>query len=112
MGYQDYEKALKLGEKGYRQAVARGDYPYLQVLDEILSYTKIVGETSLGLVEVPLELIVGTKTKSRQWSFAHNFMPLMPASSEFCYKWGLLCDSLQKEGLRDPIIAYEFMNRF
>ena len=45
--------------------MAKGEYPYLPVLDDILSYTDIISEVNLGLMDVPLDKIVGTKTKGQ-----------------------------------------------
>lgn len=112
MSYDDYSNALRAGQKEYRAHILKGDYPYLPVLDEILTYVKVEYEVSLGLCEVPLELIVGTRTKGRTNSFAANFMPLLGTHTEFAGKWVQLCTSLQEEGLRDSIKVYEFMNRF
>ena len=112
MSYEDYSEALKRGQKEYRAHLLRGDYPYLPALDEILSYTKVEYEVNLGLCEVPLELIVGTRTRGRTNAFASNFMPLLAPSTEFANKWVHLCTSLQEEGLRDSVKVYEFVNRF
>lgn len=112
MSYEKYSSALKAGQKEYRSRLMKGDYPYLPALDEILSYVKVEYEVSLGLCEVPLELIVGTRTRGRTNAFAANFMPLLDTYSEFANKWIRLYTSLQEEGLRDPVKVYEFMNRF
>lgn len=112
MSYEDYSDALKIGQKEYRARLMKGDYPYLPALDEILSYVKVEYEVNLGLCEIPLEMIVGTRTRGRTNSFASNFMPLLPPGSEFAGKWIHLCTSLQEEGVRDAIKVYEFMNRF
>lgn len=112
MAYEEYAKALKLGEHAYRSAVSRGEYPYLPALDELLERTDVQTEVSLGLVDIPLDRIVGTKTVGRTSSFAANFMPLMPEGSEFASKWMNLLQYQTEEGVRDPIVAYEFMNRF
>lgn len=112
MSYEKYSSALKAGQKEYRNRLMKGDYPYLPALDEILSYVKVEYEVSLGLCEVPLELIVGTRTRGRTNAFAANFMPLLDTYSEFANKWIRLYTSLQEEGLRDPVKVYEFMNRF
>ena len=37
MGETEYSEALKLGKKEYRARIAKGQFPYLPVLDEILS---------------------------------------------------------------------------
>ena len=112
MSYEQYISALRVGQKEYRSCLLKGKYPYLPALDEILSYTQVEYEVNIGLCEVPLELIVGSRTKGRTNSFAANFMPLFAANTEFAGKWIRLCDSLQEEGLRDSVKVYEFMNRF
>lgn len=112
MSYEKYTTALKAGQKEYRACLLKGNYPYLPALDEILSYTPVEYEVSIGLCEVPLELIVGTRTRGRTNSFAANFMPLLAPNTEFAGKWIRLCASLQEEGLRDSVKVYEFMNRF
>ena len=112
MSYDTYSSALKLAQKDYRAHVQRGDYPYLPALDEILSFVDVGYELNIGTCEIPLELIVGTKTRGRTNSFASNFMPLLSSESEFASKWIHLCASLKEEGLRDSVKAYEFMNRF
>ncbi len=108
----EYAKARKLAQKAYRTALLKGSYPYLQVLDEILSFTKTSSEIDLGLVEIPLEQIAGTKTAGRTQAFARNFMPLLPEESEFASKWISLYQSHLEEGIREPVKACEFMNRF
>ena len=44
----DYGYALKMGRKRYQDALARGEYPYLPVLDNILANTDIVATVNLG----------------------------------------------------------------
>lgn len=112
MSYENYSDALNAGRKEYRACLLKGSYPYLPALDETLSYTKVEYEVSLGVCEVPMELIVGTKTRGRTNSFAANFMPLLPANTEFASKWIQLYSCLEEEGLRDPVKVYEFMNRY
>lgn len=112
MNTEIYEKVYKLAIKDFRSKTSKGMYPYLQVLDDILSYTQIASEVSLGLVDIPLEQIVGTKTAERTNSFAGNFMPLLPKDSEFAVKWCRLYDAHLEEGIREPVKVCEFMNRF
>lgn len=112
MSAQDYLEALRAGRKEYRNRINKGMYPYLPVLDEILSQVEIVKEVNLGLVQIPLKLVVGTSTRGRTNAFAGNFMPLLEIGSEFAAKWAVLCDSQKEEGIHDPIIAYEYMNRY
>ena len=112
MALYDYNRALKSGRRQYQASILKGNYPYLPVLDDILSYTEIVSEVNLGLVDIPLSRIVGTKTKGRTSAFASNFMPLLTEKTEFGAKWAYLFDSQMEEGIHDPIVAYEFMNKY
>lgn len=109
---EDYKNALKSGQRAYRACVARGQSPYLAVLDDILVNVNIVAQEPLGLVELPAESIVGTKTSGRHTAFAPNFMPLLEPHTEFAAKWSNLCDAHLEEGIHTPIIAYEFLNKF
>lgn len=112
MAYEEYNKACKLGKKEYRHRMMRGERPTVQVLDDILPSRGSYSEVPLGLVQIPADQIVGTKTGGRSSAFAANFMPILDGESEFAQKWEKLCDSHMKEGIRDPIIAYEYMNKF
>ena len=109
---EDYKNALKSGQRAYRACVARGQSPYLAVLDDSLVNVNIVAQEPLGLVEIPAESIVGTKTSGRHTAFAPNFMPLLEPDTEFAGKWSNLCDAHLDEGIHTPIIAYEFLNKF
>ena len=101
----DYVKAMKLGKK-------EGDI--VPVLDDILKEKNITSprEIPLGVVQIPSELVVGTKTAGRSSAFSKSFYPLLQENTEFAAKWrGLYAAHLEK-GIRDPIKAYEFMNKF
>lgn len=112
MSMEEYKSALKAGQKDYRAHVARGRNPYLPVLDDILVNVEIVATEPLGLVNMPSESIVGTKTSGRHTAFAPNFMPLLDEDTEFATKWSVLCDAHLDEGIRNPVTAYEFLNQF
>lgn len=112
MSYIEYEKAQKLGLKAFKAAVSKGENEYLPVLDEILENVDIVSEVNLGLVQIPLDRVVGTSNVGRTYAFANNFMPILDYKTEFGAKWSNLCDSQIEEGIRDPIKVYEYMNEF
>ena len=112
MASNDYTAALKQGRRSYRTALTKGEYPYLPVLDEMISYTEVGSIENLGIMDIPLSKIVGTKTVGRSNAFANNFMPLLPEGSEFSLKWSSLYNHQIDDGINDPIVAYEFMNQF
>lgn len=112
MAYDDYLKAQKLALKAYKNKTVRGAYPYLPVLDEILSHVRIEREEILGTVNIPLKQVVGTSSAGRTQAFASNFMPLLDYGSEFATKWSTLYDAQIEEGIHTPIKAYEFLNKY
>lgn len=111
-GMEIYLKAVKLGKRAMAVQSAKRRDPYLKVLDENPEAAKSVMEYPLGLVQIPAERIVGTKTAGRKQAFACNFMPILGENTEFALKWSNLCESHLKEGIRDAIVAYEYMNEF
>ena len=112
MSISDYSSALKKGKHSYQLALARGTYPYLPALDDILSYTEVTASVNLGLMDIPLSKITGTKTAGRTNAFACNFMPLLGEKTEFAAKWASLYNHQIDDGIREPIVAFEFMHQF
>ena len=112
MSIQDYTKAQKLAEKHYREAIARGQYPYLPALEVILRENEVEGQLPLGEMEIPLSMIAGTVHKERTSAFASNFMPLLDYDTEFGSKWSQLCDSVREIGINEMITVMEYMQRF
>ena len=112
MYFSEYKKALSLGLKEFRACNAKGVFPYLPVLDDILENAETCGEVSLGLVDIPVELIVGTKSAGRKRAFSRSFLPLLEEDSELADKWVSLCRAHMEEGINEPIKVYEFMHNF
>ena len=112
MSRDDYTKAYRAGKKDYQARMLRGEKPTLEVLDDIMPDKGSYFEQSLGLVQIPIDQIVGTKTVGRSSSFSGNFMPILRDGTEFAAKWASLSTSHVEEGIRDPIKAYEYMNKF
>ena len=106
-----YDNALKAGKKYYNNAINNGEDPYLKVLDEIINPGE-VSNINIGLIEIPIERIIGTYNAGRKNAFAGNFMPLMDAKTEFSSKWINLCNAQMNEGITDPIICYEYLGYF
>lgn len=107
-----YNEALKRGQREYRACISSGEHPYLPRLDDLLSSDRFAGGIDLGILQIPAELIIGTRTSGRMNAFSRSFMPLLDDQSEFAGKWKDLCRAHMEEGIRDPVKAYEYMNRF
>ena len=107
-----YKDALKLGLREYRNCLQKGQSPCLSVLDDFVPAVSIAKGIDLGIVQIPLDKVVGTKSRGRLNAFAPNFMPVLEPNTEFADKWQHLCEAHVSEGIRDPIKAYEYMNRY
>ena len=108
-----YERALRLGKKYYAAAIAHKTDPYPRVLEKELGESTSTDMVNIGLMDIPMERIVGTWAEGRKTAFAGNFMPLLEADSEFAYKWMRLCEAhLEAGGIRDAISCYEYLGEF
>ena len=110
---EEYAQALRAGQKEYKALLSEGKDPYPQVLDRILEGQSGEIVENLGVMEIPAELIVGTKAAGRITAFSASFLPLLEQDSEFANKWIHLCHAnLTEEGIRDPILCYEYLGKF
>ncbi len=108
----EYSKALKLGQKEVREVAAKGKPTNPAVLHQIVGELAADSSVRIGLVEVPMNRIVGTKTAGRISAFSPTFYPLLPKETEFAAKWIELCAAHLSEGIRDPIVCYEYYGNF
>ena len=108
----EYTAALKAGKKEYKEMQSKGVSPYLPALDDIAPDADVLPHLPLGLMEIPVRLIAGTKTGARKNSFAPGFMPLLGDETEFAAKWSNLYKAQIREGFNDPIKVYEYLHRF
>ena len=105
--YTQYLDAVRAGKTYNRNRLFRQPRPGLRVLDELLDPQTPPKQVDLGVVEIPMERIIGTKTRSRAAAFTGNFMPLLHPSTEFGDKWINVCEILFSEnGELDPITCY------
>lgn len=112
MAMEDYLQARREGLRLTHGLQIRGEDTALPVLSEIVPELNRLSQVPLGLMQVPLDQIAGTATKGRTTAFARNFMPLLEPDSEFALKWSILYDNVVESGMRDPVVAYEYYNRF
>ena len=109
---EEYLKAKRLGEKEVRARNSKGEYPYVAALDDIEPAVDRLSHRAMGIIEIPVELIKGTKTRARQNSFAANFMPLLDSNSELAAKWNSLYATQISEGITDPVKVFEYLHKF
>ena len=110
---EEYLLAYKAAQKEYKELLAAGKSPYPAVLDEIRTKGTSDIYIEVGLAEIPAERIVGTKSAGRISAFTPSFLPLLESSTEFARKWMDLCSAhLGEQGIRDPILCYEYLGNF
>ncbi len=107
-----YQQARKLGLKEVKLKSARDEDPFLPALEEMLPNLNSLSETDLGSIRIDMDQVVGTRNAGRREAFSASFYPLLEEDSEFAAKWSHLAASHLKEGIRDPITAVEYLNRF
>ena len=113
MATDEYAQALKAGQKEYKDLAAAGKPTHPAVLDELLPENSAETAVDVGLIEIPAERIVGTKSAGRITAFTPTFKPLLDAKSEFATKWISLCAAhLGDTGITDPILCYEYLGNF
>ena len=109
---EEYASALRQGQKEYKEMIAAGKAPHPAVLDDLLDDNAANVVQDIGLVEVPAERIVGTRSAGRITTFSPSFLPLAKPNSEFALKWTNLCLAHLEEGIRDAITCYEYLGNF
>ena len=109
---EEYSSALRQGQKEYKEMIAAGKAPHPAVLDDLLDDNAANVVQDVGLVEVPAERIVGTRSAGRITTFSPSFLPLAKPNSEFALKWTNLCLAHLEEGIRDAITCYEYLGNF
>ncbi|MBQ3418326.1 MAG: BMP family ABC transporter substrate-binding protein [Ruminococcus sp.] len=107
-----YKEALRLAQKEVRAKAAKKEDPYLPVLDDIVPPEKALTGIRLGVIQIPVWLIVGTKTRGRVNAFSAGFLPVIEEGTEFSDKWEALYRSHLSEGIREPVKVYEYLNRY
>ena len=109
----EYLLALRNGQKEYRELLAAGKETNPLVLEDVLPDVDSMTIVDVGLVEVPAQRIVGTKSAGRITAFTPTFRPLLKVDSEFAIKWAHLCVAhLSDVGIREPIVCYEYLGNF
>ena len=113
VGLDEYARALKQGQKEVAELAAQGKPTNPAVLDDILPDNSADVVQELGLLEIPSQRIVGTKSAGRITAFSPSFRPLLEVQTEFANKWANLCVAhLGEVGIRDPILCYEYLGNF
>ena len=84
----------------------------LPLLTSQVEMKSIFSSTEIGVREIRLDKIIGTFNEARSHSFTYDFIPKSNIKTEFANKWINLCAAQLKEGIREPIVVYEYLNYY
>ena len=112
MALDHYLHAKKEAQREVHALQARGEETTPPVLADIEPALNRLSQVQLGLMQIPTAQIAGTATKGRTTAFSRSFLPLLDSDSEFALKWSILYDNIVRDGQREPVIAFEYYNRF
>lgn len=108
----EYRALQKKAKKVFLKRKFKRLSPYIDCLDELVD-DKNCSVVNLGIIEVPSDLIIGTKTVARKYSFAYGFLPLLKDTSEFCNKWVRVCNyHMSDNGITEAPEAIEYLGKF
>lgn len=112
MNIDRYIAARRDAQREVHSLESKGEHPYLAALTDIIPEMNRFSQVPLGILQIDLDQIAGTVTTGRMTAFSRSFHPLLESNTEFATKWQLLYDSVELDGLRDPIKVVEYYNRY
>ena len=107
-----YGRARRDGLRVYSAAIQANEDPYLPVLEDKVPGLAQLSRLSLGVMSVPLERVIGSVSQGRSYAFTSNFLPILDGGSEFASKWEQLFESVEAQGVNQPITALEYMGYY
>ena len=107
-----YGKARRDGLRLYAAAIQSNTDPYLPVLEKKVPNLAQLTRLSLGIIAIPLDRVVGSVSQGRSYAFTENFLPILDGGSEFAAKWDRLYESVEAEGVNQPVTALEYMGYY
>ncbi len=107
-----YSRARREGLRVYQAAIQANADPYLPVLEDLEPNLSQLSRLSLGILTIPLDRVVGSVSQGRSYAFANGFLPILEGGSEFASKWEHLCESVEAEGVNQPITALEYLGYY
>ena len=109
---EHYSRFRREGLRVYSAALQNHTDPYLPVLEELVPNVSQLSRLSLGVQSIPIERVIGSVSQGRSYAFASNFMPILEGGSEFAAKWNQLYDSVEAQGVNQPITCLEYFGDY
>lgn len=111
--WERYADSQNRAKRALRKATAKGSDVKLPVLNDILDRSKMADIVELGIVEIPVNQIVGVSIDTDRDIYTRDFLPLPSVQSEFADTWTRIYKQhLTDTGLVDPIRCCEYLGKF
>ena len=107
-----YGRARREGLRIYTLALQAHEDPYLPVLETKVPELAALSRLSLGIITSPLSRVMGSVSQGRSKAFTRNFLPILDGGSEFAAKWDHLYESVESEGVNQPVTALEYLGYY
>ncbi len=108
-----YQQVHGMAQKEARKAERMGIEKCPKELKHQLENKKIANTVELGIIEIPVDQIVGTAVFDEKNLYSPNFLPISSTNSPFAEQWcQLYLDYLSDKGWDSPIRCFEFLGRF
>ena len=107
-----YGKARRDGLRIYTAALQAHEDPYLPVLEKKVPELASLSRLSLGIMPVPLSRVLGSVSEGRSKAFTKGFLPILDGGSEFASKWDRLYESVESDGVRQPVTVLEYLGYY
>ena len=102
-----YGRVRRDGLRVYTAALQAHEDPYLPVLESRVPDLASLSRLSLGVMAIPLSRVLGSVSAGRSRAFTRDFLPILDGGSEFAAKWDRLYESVESEGVNQPVTAIE-----
>ena len=111
--WERYADSQNRAKRALRKASAKGTDMKLPVLNDILDRSQMADIVELGIVDIPVNQIVGVGIDTDRDFYIRDFRPLPSVQSEFAEAWtGIYKQHLTDTGLVDPIRCCEYLGKF
>ena len=111
--WETYSTAQNYARRVIRRNERNGIVNVLPALADVLEGEATSGKLELGVLEIPVDQIVGIATESGKENYTSDFLPVPSVKSDFAEAWcNLYLEFLSDKGLTDPVQCFEYMGKF
>lgn len=108
-----YSQVHSLAKRAVRLAEKEGIEVYPRELKYDLDRTKVADTIEMGVLEIPVNRIIGTAVFDEKDLYSPDYLPLASSNSIFAAEWcQLYMDYLTDKGWDCPIRCIEYLGRF